>query len=72
MIGTFKDRVRYAVGLFGENVGLCGIVIVVARAFLRVGWSRLDTMRIGGVGIVLLMVCLVLIWLGKRYDSKRW
>lgn len=80
MIGTLKDRVkyvmgldlRYPIGLFGENLGLLGIAIVVLRAFLRVGWERINTMRIGGAGIVLLMVCLVLIWLGKRYDKRSW
>lgn len=64
------DYVRYLIGVYGEVVGLITIGIVLFRAFTRVGWELISTMRIGPLGIIIMMIGLLLIVVSKHLDKN--
>lgn len=67
-----KDRLLFAIGVWGEGVGIILITIVSVWDLLILGLRSFMEYRIGIAGIVAIWIGVLLIVASKHLDSANW
>lgn len=72
-VGTsFKDKVLYCIGVYGEIIGLSLIILVSIFDLIILGGRHFFEFGIGWKGVCLIWVGVILICLSKHLDRTEW